>query len=444
VSRREARALAGRLAAAGHQVVFAGGAVRDRLLGLRGGDVDVATSARPDEIAALFERTVLVGAAFGVVKVLRGERSFDVATFRKDIGSADGRHPEAIERATMEEDVRRRDFTINGLLEDPWSGKVIDLVGGVDDLRAGVLRAIGDPVARFREDSLRLLRGVRFAARLGFTIEPATRAALRDGAAGLRRISGERVRDELERMLIHGSRRQAVELLDELGLLAQVLPELPAMHGVEQPPDFHPEGDVWIHTLLVLQHLPARPSFELALGALLHDVGKPATFVRAADRIRFDGHVELGARMAEEICGRLRMSRASTERVVALVADHLVFKDVPAMRPGRLRRLMAEPHFPELLQLYRADCKGCHGILSALPAIARMRRQLKSESLIPPPLLRGADVLAAGVPAGPAVGALLREAAELQLEGRLADRPAAAAWLAERLRSEGRPGTGPG
>lgn len=444
MSRREARALAGRLAAAGHQVVFAGGAVRDRLLGRRGGDVDLATSARPDEIARLFERTVLVGAAFGVVKVLRGERSFDVATFRKDIGGADGRHPEAIERATMEEDVRRRDFTINGLLEDPWSGRVIDLVGGVDDLRAGVLRAIGDPAARFREDSLRLLRGVRFAARLGFTIEPETRAAMRAGAGGLRRISGERVRDELERMLVHGSRRRAIELLDELGLLAEVLPELPAMHGVEQPPDFHPEGDVWVHTLLVLQHLPARPSFELALGALLHDVGKPATFVRAADRIRFDGHVELGARMADEICGRLRMSRASTERVVALVADHLVFKDVPAMRPGRLRRLMAEPHFPELLQLYRADCKGCHGILSALPAIARMRRQLKSEALIPPPLLRGADVLAAGVPAGPAVGALLREAAELQLEGRLADRQAAAAWLAERLRSEERPGTGPG
>jgi len=444
MSRREARALARRLAAAGHRVVFAGGAVRDRLLGVRGGDVDLATSARPEEIAALFERTVLVGAAFGVVKVLHGGHSFDVATFRKDVGGADGRHPESIERATMEEDVQRRDFTINGLLEDPWSGAVIDLVGGVDDLHAGVLRAIGDPATRFREDALRLLRGVRFAARLGLAIEPATRAAMRAGAGGLRRISGERVRDELERMLVHRSRRHAVELLDAIDLLGPILPELPTMQGVEQPPDFHPEGDVWIHTLLVLEHLPARPSFELALGALLHDVGKPATFVRAADRIRFDGHVELGARMAEEICGRLRMSRASTERVVALVADHLVFKDVPAMRPGRLRRLMAEPHFPELLQLYRADCKGCHGILSALPAIARMRRQLKSEALIPPPLLRGADVLAAGVPAGPAVGVLLREAAELQLEGRLADRDAAAAWLAERLRSEGRPGTAGG
>jgi putative nucleotidyltransferase with HDIG domain len=444
MSRREARALARRLAAAGHQVVFAGGAVRDRLIGQRGGDVDIATSATPGEIAALFERTVMVGAAFGVVKVLRGPRSFDVATFRQDVGGSDGRHPDAVERATMEEDVRRRDFTINGLLEDPFTGRLIDLVGGEADLRAGVLRAIGDPAARFREDSLRLLRGMRFAARFGLTIEPATWAAIRAEAGGLRRVSGERVRDELERMLVHASRRRAFELLDESGLAAVVLPELPAMHGVEQPPDFHPEGDVWIHTALVLEHLPARPSFELALGAVLHDVGKPATFVRAADRIRFDGHVELGAKMAQEICGRLRMSRASTERVVALVADHLVFKDVPAMRPGRLRRLMAEPHFPELLQLYRADCKGCHGILSALPAIRAMRRRLHSEALIPPPLLRGADVLAAGVPAGPQVGELLREAAELQLEGRLTDRAAAAEWLAERLRSVERPGTAAG
>ncbi|HVQ26345.1 MAG TPA: CCA tRNA nucleotidyltransferase, partial [Planctomycetota bacterium] len=236
MSRREARALARRLAAAGHRVVFAGGAVRDRLLGVRGGDVDLATSARPEEIAALFERTVLVGAAFGVVKVLHGGHSFDVATFRKDVGGADGRHPESIERATMEEDVQRRDFTINGLLEDPWSGAVIDLVGGVDDLHAGVLRAIGDPATRFREDALRLLRGVRFAARLGLAIEPATRAAMRAGAGGLRRISGERVRDELERMLVHRSRRHAVELLDAIGLLAPILPELPTMQGVEQPP----------------------------------------------------------------------------------------------------------------------------------------------------------------------------------------------------------------
>jgi putative nucleotidyltransferase with HDIG domain len=444
VSRSEARALAARLREAGHQVVFAGGAVRDRLLGQSGGDLDLATSATPPEIAALFDKTILVGAAFGVVKVVRGSLTFDVATFRKDVGSADGRRPDSIERATMEQDVARRDFTINGLLEDPWSGEVIDLVGGQDDLRAGLLRAIGDPGARFREDSLRLLRGVRFAARFGFTIEPATWEAMRSEAQGLRRISGERVRDELERMLVHTSRRRAYELLDESGLAAVILPELPTMHGVEQPPEFHPEGDVWIHTALVLEHLPAQPSFELALGALLHDVGKPGTFQRAPDRIRFDGHVELGARMAEAICGRLRLSRASTERVVALVAGHLVFKDVPAMRPGRLRRLMAAPHFPELLQLYRADCAGCHGLLTALPAIEAMRRTLADEALIPAPLLRGEDVLAAGVPSGQRVGELLREAAELQLESKLADRAAALDWLAQQVRSEGRPGTAGG
>ncbi len=431
--RREARQLARVLRRAGHAVVFAGGAVRDRLLGVRGGDVDLATSATPAEVQALFPRTVLVGEAFGVVKVLAGRTGYDVATFRRDVGIADGRHPASIEPSTLEEDVQRRDFTINGLVEDPFSGEVRDLVGGRADLRAGLVRAIGEPALRFREDALRLLRGVRFAARFGFRIEPATFAAMRAGAEGLRRISGERVRDELSRMLPHPSRRRAIELLDEAGLLAVILPELPPLKGCEQPPEFHPEGDVWVHTLLALDKLPARPSFELGLGMLLHDVGKPATFVRAADRIRFDGHVELGASMAEAVCGRLRMSRASTERVVALVRDHLLFKDVPGMRPARLRRLLAEPHFAELLQLYKADVAACHGNFSALPRIAAMRRELGRKALIPPPLLRGEDVLALGVPSGPRVGELLREAADLQLEGGFLDRAAALAWLKVRV-----------
>ncbi|MHC5210032.1 MAG: CCA tRNA nucleotidyltransferase [Planctomycetota bacterium] len=439
MTRREARAVARRLRGAGHRAVFAGGAVRDRLLGIRGGDVDIATSASPGEVQALFQRTILVGAAFGVVKVVRGDRTFDVATFRRDVGVADGRHPEAVEPATLEEDVTRRDFTINGLVEDPWSGEILDLVGGRADLEAGVIRAIGKPEDRFREDGLRMLRGVRFAARFGFTIEPGTFEGMRRGAAGLHRISGERVREELERMLTNPTRRRALELLDETGLLAQFLPEVHVMHGVEQPPDFHPEGDVWVHTCLILDKLPRRVSFELGLGALLHDVGKPPTFRRAEDRIRFDGHVEVGAEMAESICGRLRLSRASTERVVALVRDHLVFKDVPAMRPGRLRRFMATDHFEELLVLYRADCAACHGLLTALPPIRAMRRRLKEEALIPPPLLRGQDALSLGVPAGPEVGALLREAADLQLEGRLTDRRAALAWLGERVRSGERP-----
>ena len=435
MTRREARQVASRLRAAGHRAVFAGGAVRDRLLRARGGDVDIATSATPAEVMALFPRTVAVGESFGVVKVITDSGSYDVATFRRDLGIGDGRHPAAIAPGTLEQDVARRDFTINGLVEDPWSGEIIDLVGGRADLDAGVVRAIGEPGYRFREDALRLLRGVRFAARFGFRIEPATFAAMREHAGRLARVSGERVREELARMLTHRTRRRAVELLDEAGLLAVILPELLPMKGCEQPPDFHPEGDVWVHTLLALEKLPERVTFELALGMLLHDVGKPPTFRRAEDRIRFDGHVELGAEMARTICGRLRMSNAQTERVVALVRDHLLFKDVPAMRPARLRRLMAEPHWEELLVLYRADCLACHGLLDALPAIRAMRRRLAHEAAVPPPLLTGADVLGHGVAPGPRVGALLREAADLQLEGGLADRAAALAWLAGRLSS---------
>lgn len=435
MSRREAQRIARRLKDAGHEVVFAGGIVRDRLLGRRGGDVDIATSADPEAVQELFARTVLVGVTFGVVKVIWEGQTYDVATFRKDIGYADGRHPERIEPATLEVDVQRRDFTINGLVEDPWSGEITDWVGGRADLESGLVRAIGDPTLRFQEDALRLLRAVRFAACLEFSIEPATRDAIRSEAGRLSAISGERIREELERMLKDVHRRRALELLDETGLLEIVMPEVVAMHGVEQPPEFHPEGDVWIHTCLALEKLPSRPSFELALGTLLHDVGKPPTFRVAVDRIRFDGHVELGAEMAAGICGRLRLSRASTERVVALVRDHLIFKDVPQMRPARLRRLMAEPHFDELMVLYKADCAACHGMLTALPVIRLMRRRLAKDALIPAALLRGEDVLALGVAAGPGIGALLREAADLQLEDGLATREEALAWLVERVRS---------
>lgn len=430
MSRTEARLLAQRLRDAGHRVVFAGGAVRDRLLGRPGADVDLATSASPDEIAVLFPRHVSVGRAFGVIKVLAEGGSYDVATFRRDLGVGDGRRPPGVERASLEEDVQRRDFSINGLVEDPFSGEVIDLVGGRADLQAGIVRAIGEPRLRFREDGLRLLRGVRFAAALGFRIEAGTSDAMVTEAARLQLISGERVRDEIERMLVPRTRRRALDLLDHHRLLEQVLPEVSAMHGVEQPPEFHPEGDVWIHTCLALDRLPAEVSFELALGTLLHDVGKPPTFQRASDRIRFDGHVELGAEMAGAICQRLRCSRDTTRRVVALVADHLIFMNVPAMRPARLRRLMAEEHFPELLVLYQADCAACHGLTPALPVIEAMARRLADEALVPPPLLQGQDVLALGVPAGPRVGDLLRKAVDMQLEGLLAGRDDALTWLA--------------
>lgn len=428
--RESARDVARRLAEAGHRAVFAGGCVRDRLLGRKGGDIDIASSATPDEVLALFPRAIPVGAAFGVVKVVVGEQIFDVATFRRDLGVGDGRHPAAIVASTLEEDVQRRDFTINGLVEDPFDGSVLDLVGGRADLEARVVRAIGDPMLRFEEDALRLLRGVRFATLLEFEIEAATWAAMQRSAARLEQLSGERVRDELRKMLSSPARRRAIELLDRGGMLEVVLPELAAMHGVEQPPEYHPEGDVWIHTLLVLDALPAEVSFELALGALLHDIGKPPTFVLAPDRIRFDGHVELGAEMSEVVARRLRLSKAETRRVVALVKDHLLFKDVPAMRPARLRRLLAEEHFDELLELYRADCAGSHGLLTALPAIDAMREQLEHEQALPEALLSGQDVIARGVAPGPEVGRLLALAFDLQLEGTLLDREAALAWLA--------------
>jgi putative nucleotidyltransferase with HDIG domain len=436
VSRSEARLVARRLADAGHEVVFAGGAVRDDLLGRTGGDVDIATSARPEQVCALFERTLTVGEAFGVIKVLWNGTTYDVASFRQDLGVGDGRHPGDVAPATLEEDVQRRDFTINGLVEDPFSGEVRDLVGGRADLAAGVLRAIGDPALRFREDGLRLLRGVRFASLLGFSIEPQTHAAMRRCANGLANISGERVRDELQRMLVPETRRRAVELLDETGLLPIILPELSAMHGVEQPPEYHPEGDVWIHTLLTVGGLGSSASFELALGALLHDIGKPPTFTIGPDRIRFNGHVELGADMAGVICDRLRMSKSSSRRVVELVRDHLLFKDVPDMRPARLRRLMNADHFEELLRLYRADCMASHGQLSALPTILDMKRRLAEEALVPPPLLTGKDIIGQGVAPGPRVGELLREATDCQLNGELNDRASALAWLAARAADE--------
>ncbi|RKY21957.1 MAG: CCA tRNA nucleotidyltransferase [Planctomycetota bacterium] len=424
------------MAEAGHQVVFAGGSVRDELLGREPGDIDIASSATPEQVMALFPQTVAVGRAFGVVKVIQQGREYDVATFRRDVGGDDGRHPASVEPASLELDVQRRDFTINGLVQDPFSGEVQDMVGGRADLEAGLVRAIGEPGQRFLEDGLRLLRGVRFAALFGFELEPRTAAAMREHAQRLQRVSGERVRQELERMLVPPTRRRALELLDELGLLAVILPELSAMHGVEQPPQFHPEGDVWVHTCLVLESLPDEVSFELALGTLLHDVGKPPTFRRAPDRIRFDGHVERGAEMAQEICARLRLSRDTTRRVVALVADHLIFMNVPSMRPARLRRLMAEAHFDELLTLYKADCAGCHGDTHALPVIEAMLAQLAEEALVPPPLLTGADVLALGVPPGPRVGALLNEAVDLQLEGQLPDRGRGLAWLARRVAAQ--------
>jgi len=352
---RLARQVIDRLQAAGYQAYLVGGCVRDLLLGERPEDFDIATDARPEEVLRLCPKAELVGAHFGVVRVFNRRTHVQVATFRSDDSYLDGRHPSEVRFETRpEEDVRRRDFTINALMYDPRAGRLLDFVGGRKDLEARLIRTVGNPEARFAEDHLRMLRAIRFAARLGFTIHPDTFAAIRRVKHRIHRVSAERIRDEILRVLTEGGARYGFELLDESSLLEEILPEVAAMKGVEQPPNYHPEGDVWTHTLLMLGQMQ-KPTATLALGVLLHDVGKPPTF-RRTDRIRFDGHPKVGAEMAVEICRRLRCSKEITARVAALVRDHLKFIDVQKMRPATLKRFLRESHFEELLELHRLDC----------------------------------------------------------------------------------------
>lgn len=413
-----------RLRAEGFDAYFAGGCVRDLLLGIAPSDFDVATSARPDVVQGLFSRTFAVGAHFGVILVadeIDGQEIVtEVATFRSDGAYSDGRRPDAVRFSEdAREDVVRRDFTINGMLLDPQTESVLDYVGGRDDLASKLVRAIGDPVVRFREDKLRMLRAVRFAARFGFEIEAGTEAAIRQHAVDIGQVSYERVRDELTRMLTEGHARLAFELLDRTGLLKQVLPEIDRLHRVEQPPEFHPEGDVWTHTLMLLEQLPAGVSSRLAWGALLHDVGKPATFSPGPGRIRFNGHVEVGVRIAEDIARRLRFSNDDAEQVAALVANHMRFGDVARMKASTLKRFFRLRDFPEHLALHRMDCLASHGDLS-LYDFARMQYEATPlEEVRPVLLLTGRDLIAAGYKPGPEFKRLLALAEDAQLEGRI-------------------------
>ncbi len=442
----EARRLADRICAvltgAGYQAYLVGGCVRDIVLGRPAQDFDVATDATPQQVQALFPGSVGVGAAFGVILVLdeHSDARVEVATFRTDLEYSDGRRPDAVVFSkSAEQDVRRRDFTINGLLLDPRDNRILDFVGGQADLRAGIVRAIGDPALRFREDKLRLLRAVRFAARFRYTIEPATFAALCRHAAEISAVSAERIREELTRILTEGGARRGFDLLDETRLLQHVLPEVARMHGVQQPPEFHPEGDVWVHTLLLLEQLPAGAAPTLAWGALLHDVGKPPTFTapRApGDRIRFDGHVEVGTRMAEEIAHRFKFSGEETERVAALVAQHLRFKDVFDMRPATLKRFVRQPHFDEHLELHRMDCLASHRNLDGYEFVQRFLAQTPAEAVRPPRLVTGDDLRLLGLPPGPEYRRILEAVEEAQLEGRLATREEALQFA--RQQSSGR------
>ena len=419
-----------RLRDAGYEAFFAGGCVRDKLLGRAAHDIDVATNAPPEEVQRLFPRTVAVGAQFGVVVVLEGNAEFQVATFRADGVYIDGRRPESVTFTTAEGDAQRRDFTVNGLFYDPLEGRVLDFVGGEADLRAGILRCIGEPAARFREDKLRLLRGVRFAATLGFEIDPPTWEALRELAPEIPSVSAERIRDELVKIFLHPSRVRGFDLLDAAGLLEILLPEVSRMKGCEQPPEFHPEGDVFVHTRLMLSLLPDSVSIPLVFSVLLHDIGKPQTFLRdETGRIRFNGHESVSAAMAEQVCERLRFSNAQTETTVVAVKNHMAFKDVQNMRVATLKRFLARPTMDDELALHRVDCLGSHGLLDNYDFLLAKREEFSREPLIPPPLVTGRDLIALGLRPGPQFKSLLDAVQNRQLEGTLHSREEALEWL---------------
>jgi poly(A) polymerase len=446
----------------GHKAYLVGGCVRDLLLGIEPADYDVTTDATPNEVMSIFPETYAVGAQFGVVLVpqpvprrddagmpeppVRDATGYvspnahvvEVATFRSDIGYSDGRHPDQV-RFTKDprEDVERRDFTINGLLLDPVTNDVLDYVGGRKDLDARIIRTIGDPERRFAEDKLRMLRAVRFAARFGYAIEPKTLQAIQKLASQIHHVSQERVRNELTRMLIEGRACQAFLLLDQTGLLHEVLPEIEAMKGVQQPPQFHPEGDVFIHTLLLLEKFPHPCPITLAWGALLHDVGKPPTFRVAPDRIRFDGHVDVGVKMAEEICGRLRFSNDDTRQILTLVDNHMRFAHVQQMKESTFKRFVRMPRFDEHLQLHRMDCLSSHGDLTSYNFTREKMAAMPQAEMRPAPLITGDDLIASGYPPGPRFKKILSGVEDGQLEGRLHNREEAMAFVESEFPSRG-------
>jgi poly(A) polymerase len=425
---------------AGYQAYLVGGCVRDMLLGREPADYDVATDATPDQVMRIFPETYAVGAKFGVVLVPASSTNaneneiVEVATFRSDIGYSDGRHPDQVRYSEdPREDVERRDFTINGLLLNPINQEVLDFVGGRKDLESRIIRAIGEPERRFAEDKLRMLRAVRFAARFGYIIEPVTFAAIQKLARQIHQVSRERVRDELTKMLTEGHARNAFLLLDQTGLLREVLPEISAMKRIEQPPQFHPEGDVFVHTLLLLDKLPQPCPPTLAWGALLHDVGKPATFRIAPDRIRFDGHVDVGVKMAEEICRRLRFSNDDAEQILALVGNHMRFAQAQQMKESTLKKFMRMPRFEEHLELHRMDCQASHGDLTSFNFVREKMAVMPAEVMRPAPLITGDDLIEAGYAPGPQFKEILAAIEDGQLEGRLRDRNAALEFVRQQF-----------
>jgi poly(A) polymerase len=408
---------------AGFHAFLAGGCVRDMLLNREPADYDVATDATPDDVMRIFPKTYAVGAQFGVVQVAVTEtETVEVATFRSDMGYSDGRHPDEVRfTKNPQEDVQRRDFTINGLLMDPLTGEVLDYVGGRKDLDAGILRAIGDPEKRFAEDKLRMLRAVRFAARFGYILERGTMEAIQKLAPQVNQVSAERVRDELTKMLTEGRARLAFFMLYASRLMREVLPEIAAMKGVEQPPEFHPEGDVFIHTLLLLDNLPHPCTPTLAWGALLHDVGKPPTFRRAPDRIRFDDHVDVGVKIAEGICQRLRFPNDDTAQIISLVDNHMRFAAATQMSESTLKKFLRMPDFKEHLELHRLDCLASNGNLGSYEFVREKLASMPPDVMRPAPLVTGGDLIGAGYQPGPRFREILDAVEDGQLENRLAN-----------------------
>jgi tRNA nucleotidyltransferase/poly(A) polymerase len=434
---KAATAVVRRLRDHGHVAYFAGGCVRDALLGFRPKDIDVATDALPDDVQRLFSRTIPVGAKFGVIRIQENGWEFEVATFRSDGAYLDGRRPETVTFSSAKEDARRRDFTINGMFYDPLADAVVDYVEGRQDLEMRVIRAIGDPRLRFGEDRLRMLRAVRFAAALDFEIDAETWNALRNDAKEIHVVSPERIRDELMKILGDPHRLRGFDLLDASRLLEQILPEVSALKGCEQPPQFHPEGDVFVHTRKMLELLPPETSPALALTVLLHDIGKPPTktYDPAEGRIRFNGHDEVGAAMSKAVMERLRFSGDEIEAVVDAVRSHMMFKDVPKMRPAKLRRFMARDNFALELELHRVDCLSSHGDLENFEFLLQKEKEFANEPLIPPPLVNGYDLIALGLSPGPRFGEILEKVQTAQLEGEIHSREEALA-LVRRLVGE--------
>lgn len=410
---------------AGHKAYCVGGCVRDTLLKIAPKEYDITSSATPEEVSKIFPHTVPIGVTFGVILVIIGQYKFEVATFRKDLSYSDGRHPDSVTYSTLEqEDVLRRDFTINGMLYDPIEEEVIDHVGGIDDLENKIIRTIGDPYERFNEDKLRMMRAVRFNSRYNFELDLNTFQAIEKLAPEITQVSSERIRDEIIKIITQKNPGHGLKMLSECGLLKYVLSDVEIMNGVEQPPQFHPEGDVFIHTCLVLDKLFQNEdgvvSPELAMGALLHDVGKPPTF-SVSDRIRFNGHDKLGAEMSKKICRDLKLSNKQIEIIYSLIREHLKFKDVSKMKKSTLKRFIGMPHFEEHMALHLADCQASHGITDAYDFIMEKFSEFEEEEIKPAPLLSGKELIEMGYKPGPLFSEILNFVEEAQLEGEIED-----------------------